>query len=482
LEDLAAASPAPTQSVSGRRLGWWRVRFVPSVSAYLILGITLLIIGLMALTTLLDIRSKRDDEQAALRERGGVLATAAGNVLAPSIRTGDAETVNELTRVIWGQEDVGYVKVFDADGQLLVGPGQDQFPPAGIHDETVPASVTGFRTNMEFGDGYLNVTAPAITAAEVVGFVQFGLDTSRIDSEIADLTASRIRTTLLLIAVGAVLSVAMTHFILQPMRKLLRATESLAQGNLSTRVEPLRGREMQELGNSFNRMADELQTMIRELQESRLRIVSGQESVRREIATHLHGSVQGSLLAMRLELEDLARQGDLGPEATARVERISQALSDVTQTEIADVSRRLYPAIIRRGLAPSMRSLVDRFESSLSIDLQIDERLRPGVEPVDPVPEQTRLAVYRIADEALTNALKHAPKSHVAVEVRLETGAVVLTVRDDGPGFNMDAVAGGLGLTAIQDHAGAVGGIATLTSELGRGTEVRAVLPLGAGL
>ena len=457
---------------------WGRLRIAPGVSAYLTFSIILIVVGLMTVTTLLDIRSKREDEHAALRERGMVLATAASNVLAGSLRAHDLETVNELTRVIWGQADVGYVKVFDPDGQLLIGPGEDQFPPAGIYDETVLESVVGFRTNLELANGFLNVTAPALAAAEVVGFVQFGFTTARIDDDIAQLTENRIRTTVLLIAFGSVSSVLLAHFFVQPMRKLVRATESLAQGNLSTRVEPLRGREMQELGDSFNRMADELEAMIRELQESRLRIVTGQENVRREIATHLHGSVQGSLLALKVDLDDLARREDLNEETAARIHSVSKALHEVTQTEIAAVSRRLYPTIVRRGLVPSLQSLFDRFESSLSLEVSIDERLKPGGAASVTVPEQTRLAAYRIADEALTNAVKHAPRSHVFIELGLDAECVRLTVRDDGPGFDPDGVSGGIGLTSMQDHAGAVGGIAGVTSKPGEGTEVSASLPL----
>jgi len=125
-----------------------------------------------------------------------------------------------------------------------------------------------------------------------------------------------------------------------------------------------------------------------------------------------------------------------------------------------------------------LQSLFDRFESSLSLEVTIDERLKPGgVESVT-VPEQTRLAAYRIADEALTNAVKHAPRSHVFIELGLAAECIRLTVRDDGPGFDPDGVSGGIGLTSMQDHAGAVGGIAGVTSKPGEGTEVSASLPL----
>jgi signal transduction histidine kinase len=126
---------------------------------------------------------------------------------------------------------------------------------------------------------------------------------------------------------------------------------------------------------------------------------------------------------------------------------------------------------------PSLQSLFDRFESSLSLEVHIDDRLRPSAESVL-VPEQTRLAAYRIADEALTNAVKHAPRSHVRIELELSGEDVIMTIRDNGPGFDPAVVSSGLGLTALQDQAGAVGGLVTLKSKPGEGTEVRAILPL----
>ena len=487
MADLARPSQtdhSPTVSWRGIRL-----HFSPGVAAYLTGSIVLIIVGLMTVMTLVDIGAKRGDEYAALEERGRVLAIASSNVLAPSIRdvaasprAADREAattaLGEITRVLWGQADVTYVKIFDAGGQLLIGPAQDQYPPGGIYDPRVPELAAGYRTSVEPEDGYLKMTTPTLTAAELVGYLEFGLSTARIDDEIGDLRRDRIETTLLLIAIGVGASILLANLFARPIHKLVRATEDLAGGDLDTRVERLPGREMKELGESFNRMADELQTKIRELQDSRLRIVTGQEGVRRELAEHLHGSVQGNLLAIKVEIDEFSRRTELPPEMANRLRELAAALSRITQSEIAAVSRRLYPAIIRMGLVPSIQSLLDRFVTSLSLDVHIDERLSPRAETLIEVPEPTRLAVYRITDEALTNAVKHAPKSAVAVDLRLEGNSLELLIQDDGPGFDADAASDGLGLAAIQDHAGAVGGVATVSSRPGAGTKVQARLPL----
>jgi signal transduction histidine kinase len=181
---------------------------------------------------------------------------------------------------------------------------------------------------------------------------------------------------------------------------------------------------------------------------------------------------------MKVELDDLAKEPSIDEAAAVRLQKLSRELDDVTQNEIAGVSRRLYPAIVRRGLVPSLQSLFDRFDTSLSLDVHIDERLKQIGDANSHIPETTRLAAYRIADEALTNVVKHAPKCHVDVGVALDSGCVTLTVRDDGPGFDPDEVSGGLGLTSMQDHAGAVGGTCSLTSKPGEGTAIYARLPI----
>ena len=95
------------------------------------------------------------------------------------------------------------------------------------------------------------------------------------------------------------------------------------------------------------------------------------------------------------------------------------------------------------------------------------------------VPEQVKLAVYRIAEEALTNVVKHAKAGKVTVWLDASgEGWLRLTVRDDGQGFDAQSAPGGLGVATMRDYADAVGGQCVVHSAPGVGTEVTAVLPL----
>ena len=216
-----------------------------------------------------------------------------------------------------------------------------------------------------------------------------------------------------------------------------------------------------------------------EMQRSRQRIVSAQESLRKEIAQQLHGSVQNRLIFLVLRLKQL--------EATAEPKGVASELADLREKfeelleqEIRSIVHQLYPYILRRGFVPALQSLGDQIESVISIELDLDQELvRKERADRSLIPEQAKLAAYRIAEEALTNVVKHANASKVSV--RLETpfgGWFRLTVQDDGQGFAVEESAEGMGIVGMRDYAEAIGGECVILGAPGKGTEVTATLPL----
>src|SRR5690606_41682655 len=100
-------------------------------------------------------------------------------------------------------------------------------------------------------------------------------------------------------------------------------------------------------------MAAELETTIDELQDSRRRIVGVQEGVRREIASHLHGRVQGRMLVLRTPLARTRRRTDPTPEAEEQSNEVIGQLDDRIRNDITALSRRQYPSMLRDGLIPA---------------------------------------------------------------------------------------------------------------------------------
>jgi PAS domain S-box-containing protein len=218
-----------------------------------------------------------------------------------------------------------------------------------------------------------------------------------------------------------------------------------------------------------------------ELEESRQRIVAAQESVRRDIAHQLHGSVQNRLIVVMHRLAELERAAPSG-ELAQELGDLHQKLADLLDNQVRPISYRLYPSILRRGLIPALQSLSDQFENSLPIDVKIDKALAQS-EKADPhlIAEQVRLAAYRIAEEALTNVVKHTKASVVSMTLnRSPDDWLCLKLRDNGEGFDRASASGGRGLMMMQDYAAVVGGSCTIRSAPGGGTEVMALLPLSA--
>lgn len=457
------------------------LRYRPSIRTVIIGGMAAVIVLLMAVTTFVDVRRQERTEREDLQQRAQLLANSLNTILANPIRNGDLAGVGEIAKAIWAQPDVSFVKVFDGQGSLLVGPGEDQFP-SGVRDASVMRAVANLHTSPSWTEDGLEVITPVTAGATLVGAVQFGFDTARIDDEIRDLTINRIWQTLALVIAGVAVSSVVASYITEPIRALVRATNRLAGGNLSARVEHLHGRELTELAASFNLMAAELEEKLHALQASRARIVSAQEGVRRDIAVHLHGPVQGRLLALKAQLEGLSQGKTLPDDATQSLDAIVQNMGQVIQEEISQLSRRLYPAIVRRGIVPAVQSLRDQFEAVLEVNLQIDEPLAAS-ERLDSsvIPEQTRLAIYRIAEEALTNVIKHANANSVTISLTLSETYIYLQIRDEGSGFDASNQEEHLGLAVMLDYAEAAGGTCKIESEPGHGTQVVATLPLEPG-
>ncbi|MCK4819876.1 hypothetical protein KA005_29190, partial [bacterium] len=192
-----------------------------------------------------------------------------------------------------------------------------------------------------------------------------------------------------------------------------------------------------------------------------------------------HGTVQNRLIILMHRLTDLERSS-LPEQIGAEVADLHQILGKLLDDYVRPISHRLFPAILHRGLVPALQSLVDHFEIAQSIDMELSEELK-SQEKINPkfITEQTRLAAYRIAEEALVNVIKHAKASKITVKLEPSSkGWLQLMVRDDGQGFDMTSNSVGQGILMMQDYAEVLGGDCVISSTPRKGTEVRAALPL----
>ena len=216
-----------------------------------------------------------------------------------------------------------------------------------------------------------------------------------------------------------------------------------------------------------------------ELQRSRQRLIAAQERVRRDIAAQLYDGVQEKLLILKGHLQGLLKGTSSTSETTQLLGEVVDGLNQVIEQQVGVLSRQLYPLSLSQGLVPTFLSFGDQFKAG-AVEIELDEELVRR-EKVDrnSVPEPVKLAAYRIAEEALTNAVEHAKADKVTVGLDAsQEGWLRLAVRDDGQGFDAEGVPGGPGMATMQDYADAVGGECAVRSAPGKGTEVTATLSL----
>jgi two-component system, NarL family, sensor histidine kinase UhpB len=262
---------------------------------------------------------------------------------------------------------------------------------------------------------------------------------------------------------------------LAPLRRLQRTIEAVRAGDHEARVVPalLTDPEVERVGETLNGMLDELDAVRARLRALSAGIIAAQEEERRRISRELHDDTAQALTSLLLYAKAL-EQGDAPPavrEALAELrEEVARSLEGVRR-----MARELRPsALDDLGLVAALdgytQELARRTGLTVRFEAACGGRLPPQVE----------LALYRIAQEALTNAAKHAGASNVTVDLVREPSLVWLTVRDDGQGFDSAAVSPGrgLGLFSMRERAELAGGALAMASTQGHGTSITARIPL----
>jgi len=203
-----------------------------------------------------------------------------------------------------------------------------------------------------------------------------------------------------------------------------------------------------------------------DLAESRRRVVSAADEMRRKIERNLHDGSQQRLVTLSLELQDINASYDGSPELRGRLERMAEGMASL-RDELREISHGLHPAILSHaGLRLALKSLVRR--APMPVELVVDV--------AGQVPEPVEVAAYYVVSEALTNAAKHSRASTAEVTVAVSDNVLHVRVRDDGAG-GADA-ANGSGLIGLRDRVEALGGIMTVDSPPRQGTSIVAEIPL----
>ncbi|HYB25070.1 MAG TPA: GAF domain-containing sensor histidine kinase [Solirubrobacteraceae bacterium] len=200
------------------------------------------------------------------------------------------------------------------------------------------------------------------------------------------------------------------------------------------------------------------------------------EQERARWARELHDETLQNLASVRLGLAAQVKRPEL--ETAVAAIRDAMAQLELEIDKLRSLITELRPAALDDvGAEQAIRDLVDRVRGrGLEVDLTIDLAYEQGRQP-DRHVNEVETAMYRIVQEALTNAVKHGGAQRAVVEVEEDHTSVRITVRDDGNGFDPDAKTDGFGLLGMQERAELVGGTFEVRSAVGSGTTVQAQLP-----
>jgi len=212
------------------------------------------------------------------------------------------------------------------------------------------------------------------------------------------------------------------------------------------------------------------------LEERRKRlfeITEIQEREKKRIARGLHDGIGQMLIGAKMHLESLKRKVEGQEIVTDVVCNIETELQHII-TEVRALSRRLRPSILDDfGLIPALEQLFEQYQKSTEVELRSQL-----IEPPNRYNSKTEVAIYRIVQEAITNAVRHGKPTIIWVHIAAKKDITELLIRDNGAGFDTLNKKPGHGLKNIRERTESIGGQYEMNSEEGKGTQIKVAIPL----
>jgi two-component system, NarL family, sensor histidine kinase UhpB len=267
------------------------------------------------------------------------------------------------------------------------------------------------------------------------------------------------------LAIALLLNAILLRRVFTPLERLVRRMEVVDPLRPGERLPVERDDEIGRVVAAFNRMLDRLES---ERRESAARVLAAQEAERLGIARDLHDEVGQVLTGVLLQLGAIEAEGSAGNDSLGEARgSVRRALEEVRR-----ISRELRPEMLEElGLVSALTELTRTFARTSGVE--VERRFGEALPQLAPA---TELAVYRIAQESLTNVARHANATRVEIALEAAASGVVLRVRDDGRGLDGAREEHG-GLRSMRERAVLVGGALAVRDARGGGVEVRLEVP-----
>ena len=381
--------------------------------------------------------------------------------------------------------DVRYVFILDAKGQVLTHTFGQGFPAdlAGMNS----VAPNGFQNTVVLNTDEGTVWDVAVPIFDgKAGMARVGISDLGVRNTLTVLTSQLGLTILIVLIISLLAATVLTWILTRPILELVEAASAIAHGDFTHRVRRWANDEIGDLADAFNHMAielertDELRREREQLRKQLLEsVIATQEEERRRIARELHDGTSQNITSMIVGLRMLEASDDL-EKVRQQSKQLRQAARQ-TLDEVHNLAVHLRPPVLDDlGLNAAISRYIQEFRQlfHIPVDFQVT-----GFEHKR-LPAAMETAVYRILQEAMTNAGKHARAEHISVLLEARDGQVSAIVEDDGQGFQADRMLrsglqqGKLGLYGMQERAQQLGGSITIESEPMKGTTIYLRIPI----
>lgn len=285
---------------------------------------------------------------------------------------------------------------------------------------------------------------------------------------VVPLLVAAVLMTLLILPIGLVFGLLATRGPINRLEELTTATQRFAQSNFSQRIPIQRQDELGELEKQFNLMAERIVESIE--RETELITQKGAAEERERISMELHDSLSQDIFSLNM----LAG----GLQEALPAEHVIQTQIRLLQSTIDHMIREMRALII--AMRPALledHSFNDAIDSYINhyhrLDIEITAQIEEGLH-LDPKEEN---ALFRIAQEAISNAVRHADATEIVLSLQFVEDTTVLTIEDNGKGFSVEKARPGFGLETMNGRVKALQGLVHIKSTYEKGTIVKVTIP-----
>jgi signal transduction histidine kinase len=274
-----------------------------------------------------------------------------------------------------------------------------------------------------------------------------------------------------------VVNLLLVHIALRPLASLEETARRVRRGDLAARVgrSAVADRDMTRIGQTINLLLDGLTSDRTRMRQLAAKVIRAQDDERARLARELHDSTAQVLAAAMLQLSAATPRAQGDPELAQSLETLRQLVAAALE-EVRTMSHAIHPRVLDDlGLVAALEWLARQTRQSAALEVDVEAAFDAEIAPM------SAAALYRVAQEALRNAVTHSGASHVRVWLTGDRSVATLEIVDDGSGFDVEAAEArrpGMGLFSIRERVALVGGSVEIHSVRGRGTRVTATVPL----